>query len=439
MNFETVDLLIHARWIIPVVPSEATFKNCAVAVREGRIIDICPSLEAERRYRPERSIHLDNHALIPGLVNAHGHGAMTLMRGYADDLDLDTWLNAHIWPLESRWVGEKFVRHGTELALAEMIASGTTCFADMYFFPDQVAAAARESGMRCQVAFPIIDFATAWAQSGEEYIHKGLALHDAYRDDDLINIAFGPHAPYSVADPLFEKIAIYANELDAQVQIHLHETRREVEDAQAKSGRKPIERLQQFGLLSPTTQCVHMTALDDDDIALLASSRAQVIHCPKSNMKLASGICPVTQLLANGINVALGTDGAASNNCLDLFAEMQVASLLAKVTSGDPKALNTHQALHMATLGGAKALGMEERIGSIEPGKAADLTAIDLGGIYQQPLYNPASQLTYTQCGAQVSHVWVNGRPLLDNRRLTTLHPEDIVARAKSWRDKIAN
>ncbi|MGD9662728.1 MAG: TRZ/ATZ family hydrolase [Porticoccaceae bacterium] len=438
MTPEAVDLVINARWIIPVIPENAVFTDCAVAVHNGAVVAICPKAEAGRRFAATQVVDLGNHALIPGLVNAHGHAAMTLFRGYADDLNLNSWLNDHIWPAETRWVSEEFVRDGAELAIAEMIKSGTTCFGDMYFFPDQVAEASRDLGMRSQVAFPIINFATAWARDGDDYIHKGLALRDNFKGNDLVTIAFGPHAPYTVDDRLFEKVVTYANELDAAIQVHLHETVFEVEDAIRSTGRKPIQRLMELGLLSANTQCVHMVALDAEDIDLIADSRAHVIHCPKSNMKLGNGSCPVTSLLNRGVNVALGTDGAASNNSLDMFAEMQFASLLAKGTNADPTALDVHQTLRMATINGARALGMENKIGSIEAGKSADLAAVDLSGIHQQPVYHPLSQLIYTQSGNNVSHVWIAGKQLLKNGELTHINEEALIARAQYWHKNLA-
>jgi len=438
MNPEAVDLVINARWIIPVIPENAVFSDCSLAIRNDSIVAICPKVEARRRFLAKETLDLDHHALIPGLINGHGHAAMTLFRGYADDLNLNSWLNDHIWPAETRWVSEEFVRDGTEIAIAEMIKSGTTCFADMYFFPDQVAEASRDFGMRAQVAFPIINFATAWARDGDEYIHKGLALRDNFKGNELVTIAFGPHAPYTVEDRLFEKVVTYANELDAAIQIHLHETAFEVEEAIRTTGRKPIQRLFELGLLSPNTQCVHMVFVDDDDIRLLADSKAHVIHCPKSNMKLGNGNCPVTSLIAGGVNVALGTDGAASNNSLDMFAEMQFASLLAKGSSGNSTALNVHETLRLATINGARALGMESKIGSLQPGKFADLTAIDLSGVCQQPLHNPLSQLIYTQSGSNVSHVWIAGKNVLKDGKFTHINEQALIAKAQHWHKNLA-
>lgn len=437
MPHETVDLLINARWIVPVIPENVVLNDCTVVVNQSKIKGLYPKSEAKRLYSARRVIDLDNHVLIPGLVNAHGHLAMSLLRGYADDLTLDSWLKDHIWPAEGRWVSEEFVREGAELAMAEMLKSGTTCFSDMYFFPQQVALAAREHGLRCQLAFPILNFPSAWARDGDEYISKGLQVRDEFKGDELINVVFGPHAPYSVDDRYLERVVTYANELDICIQIHLHETRAEVDDAVRQTGERPVARMHRLGLLTPNTQCVHMTALSDDDIRMVAETRAHVIHCPKSNLKLASGFCPVKTLQDAGINVALGTDGAASNNSLDMFSEMQFASLLEKGVSGDASALNTHQTLRMGTLNGARAMGLESLIGSLEAGKCADMVALDMGGIAREPMYNPLSQLIYTPMGHRVSHVWINGKAMVADQQLTTFNEQHLISKARQWRERI--
>lgn len=438
MAKQPADLLLSARWILPVVPENTIYPDCALIIDRGRIVAVMPRSEAEDCYAARERCDLGDSLLMPGLINAHCHAAMTLLRGYADDLPLHTWLNEHIWPAEERWVDTNFVREGTQLAIAEMLASGTTCFADMYFFPDQIAAAARGAGIRCQLAFPVLEFPTAWARTADEYIHKGLALRDDIRDDPLLSVAFGPHAPYTVSDQTFEKIVVMAEEIDCPIHLHLHETAQEIEDAVAQTGVRPIARLHALGVLSPAAQLVHMTQVNASDLALLEDTRAQVIHCPHSNLKLASGFCPVVPLRDAGINVALGTDGAASNNGLDLFDEMKTAALLAKAVSGDPTALSAHEALRMATINGARALGLEEEIGSLEIGKAADVIAVNLAEIPSQPLYNPVSQLVYAGRGRRVSHVWIGGRAVVSDRRLQTLSELRVIARAQEWQRRIA-
>ena len=434
---KTVDNLINARWIIPVRPANTVLENHSIAIKGGVIIDILSQHQAAQRYRAEHSTDLPQHVITPGLINAHGHAAMSLFRGMADDTPLATWLEHHIWPTENRWVSEEFVQDGTRLAIAEMLRSGTTTFSDMYFFPNIVAKVASESGIRAHITFPIFNFPTIWGQDPDDYIRKGLAVRDDYKHSALVELAFGPHAPYTVNDQALQKIAMLAAELDINIHIHAHETQQEVDDEIQQRGQRPLARLNELGILGPRTQLVHMTALNDEDIALVQQSGAHVVHCPQSNMKLASGFCPVQQLLDQDINVALGTDGAASNNSLDMFAEIRSAALLAKVVAGDASALGDWQALEAATLGGAKALGLDDKLGTLEVGKQADIIAIDFSGIEQQPVYQPISQLVYTACGHLVSHSWVHGQPVLVNRQLVTMNVTDIADKARQWRDKI--
>ncbi len=434
---QPIDILIHARWIIPVQPVDQVLEHHAIAVHEGRILELLPSVEARQKYTAEAEHQLDEHALIPGLINAHTHAAMSLFRGLADDLPLMEWLQSHIWPAEEKWISPEFVADGTQLAIAEMLRGGTTCFNDMYFFPDETARIADNAGMRAVVGLIIIDFPTVWAANADEYLSKGIEVHDHFRHNPLITTAFAPHAPYTVSDEPLKRIITYAEEMDIPVHIHLHETAHEVLEAQSNTGQRPLERLEALGLVSPRLMAVHMTQLADEEIDHLATRGAHVVHCPESNMKLASGFCPVQQLLNAGINVALGTDGAASNNDLDMFGEMRSAALLGKAVARDASALSAMQALHMATLGGARALGLETHIGSLETGKAADITAVNLGALETQPVYHPISQLVYAAGREHVSDVWVAGQHLLKDRVLTTLDQQTIIAKAQQWREKI--
>jgi len=433
---ERIDTLIFPRWLIPVEPVGRVLTDHALAIAGDRIQAILPAVEA-RRLQAARVVELPHHAVLPGLVNAHGHAAMTLLRGFADDHPLQSWLNEHIWPAEGRWVSEAFVRDGTLLAIAEMLRSGTTCFADMYFFPEQAAQAALETGIRAQLHFPIIEFANAWGSGPDDFLRKGLQLRDDYKHSALLSVGFGPHAPYTVGDAALTRIATLAAELDAPVQMHVHETQHEVDEALAQHGERPLARLDRLGLLTPRMQCVHATALNDEDIERLARNNCHVVHCPESNLKLASGFCPVQKLIDAGINVALGTDGAASNNDLDLFGELRIAALLAKAVSGDASSLPAHAALEMATINSARALGLDDKIGSLRAGKCADLIAIDLSEIENQPLHNPVSQLVYSNGGSRVSHAWVNGKLLLDNRQTTTLNLHELSERAQRWQQQI--
>ena len=432
-----IDSLIHARWVIPVEPLNTVLEHHSIAVHEGRILDVLPSTEANEKYAAEVEHHLTDHALIPGLVNAHTHAAMSLFRGLADDLHLMDWLQNHIWPAESQWVNPEFVADGSRLAIAEMLRGGTTCFNDMYFFPDETARVADNAGMRAVVGLIVIDFPTVWAANVDEYLHKGIEVHDHYRNNPLITTAFAPHAPYTVSDEPLQRVITFAEEMDIPIHMHLHETAHEVQEAETTNDQRPLARLEQLGLISPRFVAVHMTQLADEEIDHVATRGAHVVHCPESNMKLASGFCPVQQLLDAGVNVALGTDGAASNNDLDMFGEMRSAAMLGKVVARDASALTAAQTLHMATLGGAQALGLETKIGSLEIGKAADITAVNLGELETQPVYHPVSQLVYAAGREQVSDVWVAGQHLLKDRVLTTMDQQAIIAKTKQWAEKI--
>lgn len=433
----TLDTLIHARWIVPVEPSEIVLENHSLAIREGRVQDLLPTPVARERYTSEETLELPHHVLIPGLINTHTHAAMTLLRGLADDLPLMEWLQQHIWPAERRWVSEEFVHDGTQHALAEMLRGGTTCFNDMYFYPEITARAAAACGMRATVGLIVIDFPSAWAGDTDQYLSKGLQVHDEYRNDPLIRTAFAPHAPYSVADGALGRIRTLADELEIPIHMHVHETADEIRHSQREYGERPLARLQRLGLLSPALVGAHMVHLEDEEIAAYAAAGAQVVHCPESNLKLASGFCPVYRLLEFGINIALGTDGAASNNDLDLFSEMRTAALLAKALANDASALPAQQALRMATINGARALGIEQDVGSLEPGKSADIAAVDLGNIECQPAYHPVSQLVYATSRDKVSDVWVAGRHLLKDRSLTSLDESEIIARTDHWQQQI--
>ena len=437
MPLETCDSLIHAKWIVPVIPENTAFTDCSIAINGQKIIAIIPTTEAKKRFDANTVYDLDEHIVMPGLINTHGHAAMSLLRGYADDLPLHTWLNDHIWPAVGKHVSAKFVKDGAMLAIAEMIKSGTTFFSDMYFFPEETAKAAIEAGIRCQLNFPIIEFPTSWAENADDYITKGLALRDQYRSNDLVTVDFGPHAPYTVSDETFTRIATLAPELQAGVQVHLHETQFEVEQSLSDHNKRPIQRLNELNMLTPLTQCVHMTALNDDDIATIKQSGAHIIHCPESNLKLASGFCPVGKLMAAGINVALGTDGCASNNNLDLFGEMHTAALLAKAVNSDAATLNAQQALSMATINGARVMNQQAVTGSLALGKSADMIAVKVDPLEQMPLYNPLSQLVYTHNGHRVSHNWVRGRCLMNDRKLTTINEREIIANVAEWQETI--
>jgi len=435
---EQADFIIQPRWTVPVVPRGAVLENHALVVRAGRIVALLPRTEVEARFEVDAWIEKPDHVLIPGLINAHTHAAMTLFRGLADDMPLQQWLEEHIWPAEMHWVGGDFVRDGTDLAMLEMLSGGITCFSDMYFYPDTVAQAAIDRGMRAVVGMIVIEAPTPWAKDAKEYLAKGLAVHDQFLGSELVTTAFAPHAPYSVSDATLSQISVLANELDTVVHMHVHETVAEVQGTQDETGHRPLARLDQLGLLNPLLSAVHMTQLSDDEIKLAADRGINVVHCPESNLKLASGFCPVEKLLRAGVNVALGTDGASSNNDLDMFAEMRTAALLGKGVAGDAAAVSATDALAMATINGAIAMGLGEQTGSLEPGKWADLVCVDLSAPATQPVHHPISQLVYAAGRDNVSDVWVAGNAIMRDGRLTADDTDELLARTRAWQTRIA-
>ncbi|HUN69777.1 MAG TPA: TRZ/ATZ family hydrolase [Burkholderiales bacterium] len=445
------DSLLCPRWIIPVEPAGAVLENHCVALRDGVIEAVLPRADAEARFPSRERIALDEHALIPGLVNAHTHAAMSLMRGIADDLPLMRWLEEHVWPAEKKHVSPQFVKDGTLLACAEMLRGGVTCFNDMYFFPEAALEAALAAGIRVSLGMIVVEFASAYGSDPDDYLAKGLALRDRWRDHPLVSFCLAPHAPYTVSDETFRKIATVAGEVYVPTHIHLHETADEIARSVAEHGVRPIGRLQRLGLLGPGLIAVHAVHLTDEEIALLARHGASVVHCPSSNLKLASGFAPVAKIAAAGINLAVGTDGAASNNRLDLFEEMRLAALLAKAVAQDAEALPAHAALRAATLGGAAALGLEARIGSITPGKAADLAAVRLfagepgaGALSEaspelMPCYDPVSHLVYVAGRQHVTDVWVAGRQVLRDGTLENSALRGLDTCAKMWQNTLSS
>ena len=432
-----LDLLLLPTWLVPVEPAGVVLKEHGLGIRDGRIAFIGPRAAALKLSATETR-ELPGMLLSPGLINAHGHAAMSLFRGLADDLPLMTWLEKHIWPAEAKWVDEAFVRDGTNLAIAEQLKGGITCFSDMYFYPKVASDCVHNSGMRAQIAIPILDFPIPGASTADEAIRQGVELFGDLKHHPRIKITFGPHAPYTVCDDNLEKIRVIAEELDAAIHMHVHETAFEVQQAVEQTGERPLARLGRLGLLGPRFQAVHMTQISEDDLVLLVESNTSIIHCPESNLKLASGFCPVERLWQAGVNVAIGTDGAASNNDLDLLGETRTAALLAKAVAGSATALDAHRALRMATLNGARSMGIEADVGSLEVGKAADIVAFDLSGLAQQPVYDPVSQLIYATGRDCVKHLWVAGKQLLDDRRLTRLDEEHLCATAKAWGQRIS-
>ncbi len=433
----TESFIIDARWIIPVVPARTCLLDHAIVVRAGRIESIQPSQGARADNPDLTAVNLPTHTVIPGLINAHGHAAMTLLRGYADDRELMDWLENHIWPAEARHVSPAFSYDGTTLAVAEMIRTGTTFAVDSYWFPDETAKAYADNHFRAQVCMPLIQFPNAWAKTEDEHLQKAAELHEQYRNHSLVRTAIAPHAPYTVTDDGFIKAKEQSLQYNVPIHLHLHETRGECEDALKDSGKRPFKRIDELGLMDHHLQTVHMTQLTENEIATLASSGAHVVHCPESNLKLASGFCPVGGLLDAGVNVCVGTDSAASNNNLDMIEELRTAALLAKGTALDPTTVDAHTALELATINGARMLGMADEIGSLEPGKAADLVAIDMAAINFQPMHDPVSQVVYASSGHQVSDVWISGKRLLDEGQFTQLDEVALRQRVQAWLERM--
>lgn len=437
-----VDLLLCPEWIIPIEPAGVTLTGHALAVDHGKIAGVLPIMEALQRFKPRERLDLPGQVLMPGLVNTHTHAAMTLLRGYADDLPLMPWLTERIWPAEARHVGVDFVRTGALLACAEMLRGGVTTFNDMYFYPCAAAEAVRQAGIRAVLGIIAVEFPTGYAADADDYLSKGLATRDALHNDELISFCMAPHAPYSVADKTLERIVTLAAQLNIPIHMHIHETRHEIEQSLAQYGVRPIERLRRLGLLGPQLIAVHAVHLDRSEIELMAYEGCHVAHCPTSNLKLGSGIPSMVELQASGVNFGLGTDGAASNNRLDMFQEMRHAALLAKGVSENSAAFDSHSILRAATLGGACALGLDDLIGSLRPGKAADLCAIRLDEWMIQPCFDPASHLVYAIGREQVTHTWVAGKLLMQHGRFTkiaNIDIADLLAASSLWHTRLTS
>jgi 5-methylthioadenosine/S-adenosylhomocysteine deaminase len=439
----TVSLIIEARWLCPIIPNNTLFEYKAVVIQSGKIIDICAITQASEQYEAKETVQLDEHILIPGLINCHAHAAMSLMRGLADDLPLMPWLEQHIWPAERNVVSPSFVHDGTLLACAEMLSGGITTFNDMYFYPESAAMASIKAGLRANLGLMVLEFPTNYANNAEDYIDKGTAAKDQLRDEPTISFSFAPHAPYTVSDATFSQINTLSAQLDIGIHTHLHETQAEISQSEQAYGMRPLTRLANLGLLNSSLILAHCVHLNQAEIKLLAEHGCSIVHCPSSNLKLASGIAPIAEYSRNGINIGLGTDGAASNNRLDMFTEMRLAALLAKGQSGDATVISAHQALEMATINGAKALGMDDKIGSIEIGKLADLTAVRMDDLTMQPCFDPISHLVYVVGREQVSHVWVSGdlkyyKPNSNEGVFSNIEPQQLRNILSKWKNKLS-
>lgn len=433
--------LLHPRWIAPATASSPVLVDHMLAIRGERIEAIAPAAALAQQHPQAPVEELPGHLLIPGLVNAHSHAAMTLLRGIGDDLPLRRWLEERIWPLERQLVSDEFVYDGALLACREMLLGGITCFSDMYFFPEATARAAQVMRMRAVLGIIVFEFPTAYGAGPGDYLSKGLALRDEMRDQPCLAFTLSPHAPYTTTDATLRRVASLAAELQLPVATHLHETADEIVESIAQHGMRPIERLEKLGLLGPEFIAIHGVHLNEQDMARLERAGATLAHCPHSNLKLASGVAPVGELARRGVNVAIGTDGAASNNRLDLLAEGRLAALLAKAATGDAAICDAHWILRAMTQAGADALGLGDRIGSLEAGKQADVVAVDLSALEYGPVHDPVATLIHAAGREAVTDVWIAGNRVVEGRQISgSLSREavgTVVGRSPLWHNRL--
>jgi 5-methylthioadenosine/S-adenosylhomocysteine deaminase len=436
-NKKNASIIISASWIFTSNSEGQLLSDYSIVIENDKIIDLVPQDKVFDEYEANDTYQLTDHILIPGLINTHTHAAMSLFKGFADDLPLQDWLNDYIWPAEKEFINSSFVKDGSILALSEMIKSGVTTFNDMYFFPDATAEAVKELGVRSNIGLVVLDFPTNYATDPEDYLLKGFEFRDKWRNEELITTSIAPHAPYSVSDEAFTLINTYSEELSINIHTHLHETQWEIEDSIEKYGITPVQRLNNLGIIGPSLMAVHCVHLNDQDMATLAKNKVSIVHNPSSNMKLGSGIADIAKMLKQNLNISLGTDSSASNNRLDIMEEMRLAALLIKGSTKSPESFSANEAIKMATINGAKALGLESIIGSIEKNKKADLVAIDLNSIENQPIYNPLTTLVYSSSRSDVSYVWIDGEIKLKDKKLVKIDEERIIQLAKKWQRKL--
>ena len=416
-----VDTIINSRWILPIKPKNKVLENSSIVINNSVILDIDSTDIINNRYESKNLYNLNDHCVMPGFINNHTHLSMSLFKGIADDLNLDEWLRNEIWPLETKHVNEEFVELGSKLAIIELIKSGSTCFNDMYFFPEVTAYASLELGIRASLGLITIDFPSNYAQNSGEYLEKGLAIRDKLKNETLVSFTMAPHAPYTVGDDTLKKIFTLSNELDLPVHMHIHETENEIKESIKKYNQRPIERLMKLGLINPNFIGIHAVHLNSTDISILSKNKANLVSCPISNLKLGSGIPNATLQNLEKINLSFGTDGSASNNKLDILSEARLGSLLLKGISKDATKFNSNTVLECLTINAAKSLGMENIIGSVEKNKAADLIAINFKKITSQPIFKPVSHIVNATDRENISHSWVNGKCIMEDRNVLTI------------------
>ena len=439
-NLEIVsdNFCVEAPWVLPMLPiSNQVLKDTAVVVLNNTIADVLPIESAKTKYANLPRKTYQNHVVLPGFINTHSHSPMNLLKGYADDLPLMTWLNDHVWPIENKFMSEEFAYDGAILAMAEMLKSGITCFNDMYFYSDRIAQAVSDTGMRANIGTHVFDPPSVWAVNIDGYLKHCERNIQTYKNHPLINQVVCPHAPYTVSDESFKKVIQFAERHSVQIGCHIHETMDEINISLGQYKLRPIARLANLGLFDSNLYSVHMIHLNHEEIELVAKKNISIAHCPKSNLKLASGFCPVQELLDSQVNVAFGTDGAASNNDLDMFSEIRMAALVSKALAHNPTILPDHQVLSMATINGAKLMQLDQKVGSLTIGKEADMIAVDLSDYGSQPVYNPISSIVYTGTRQQVSDVWIRGVQKVSNHQLLAIQSNLIQDIINKWQDRI--
>jgi len=431
-----VDLLILGGWVLCI--NKKDYKEGGVAVKDGRIIEVNTRKTIEKRYKAKKTIDKRDSIILPGFINCHTHLPMVYFRGLADDLPLNDWLKKYIWPSEALYVRRRFVKNATQLGVCELIKSGTTTFSDMYFFEDEVAKVVREAGVRGILGEGILSFPTPFIKEPKNSIKRVEKFIKDWLGDDFIIPCVAPHSIYTCSKGLLKEAKRLADRYGLRYHIHISETENEVSKIKRKEGTTPVGYLEKMGVLDENVMAVHSVWLTDEDIEILKMRRVGVVDCPQSNMKLASGVAPIPKILKHRIKIGMGTDGAASNNNLDLIDEARSAALLHKVYSNNPAVLKAREVVKMLTLGGAEVLGLEAQIGSLEKGKRADIIIVDIKKPHLLPLYDPYSHLIYSASGSDVETVIINGRVVMENRKILTLDEEGILEKAKRFRIKFS-
>jgi len=432
----SIDLLIEAQWVLPIAPVNGALAGHGVAVTDGRIVAVGPIEELEQQFAPRERVSRPHHAVMPGFVNAHTHAAMTLMRGLPVRAPVMRWLRETVWPTEQRFLSRDYVREGTQLAIAEMLRAGITCCADMYLFPDEAARAMAAARMRVVIGLPVADEPSEWAENATAYIDKALRMWDEYKTNPWVSLQFAPHVPYSISDETLARVRRMADEIDARIAMPMHETEVEIQDSLASHGKRPLHRLDDLGLLRPGFTAIHMNRLDEEDLERVARTGISVIVCPQSDLRLGSGTAPVVEMLSRDVMIGIGTSSAASVGALDMLAEARMIALTAGFELG-ARSLVAEEALRLATLGSATSLGLGATIGSLEPGKSADLICIDLETLACQPAASPADAIVFAATRQQITDVWIAGRAAVSDSRLLTFDEQELLHTARQWAGRI--